>query len=146
MKIINNTYKILYIYLFNKRSVGLLFFSQQIESEDDIKVFTTENEWINYVNDQIGNDTWFNEEIKAQIKLSENMPCIDIGYLTQYNFRLSVNDQTEQHLEYLSGLDNSTIELASMYGDKYYLNKNEFMKLFEQYKLDKPLYLNLVKS
>jgi len=146
MKLINNTYKILYIYLNNKQIADCLLFGQQTESNDDIKVFTEENAWKNYVNEQIGNDTWLNDNIKNNLALSENTVYADVGYLTQYNFRLAVNDETEQYLDALLASEDDHIQITAMSGDKYHLNKNEFINLVQQYKLDKPLYLNIIKS
>jgi uncharacterized protein YciU (UPF0263 family) len=146
MRLINNTYKILYIYLNNKQIADCLLFGQQIESNDDIKVFTEENAWKNYVNEQIGNDTWLNDNIKNNLALSENTVYADVGYLTQYNFRLAVNDETDQYLDSLLASEDDHIQITAMSGDKYHLNKNEFINLVQQYKLDKPLYLNIIKS
>jgi uncharacterized protein YciU (UPF0263 family) len=146
MKLINNTYKILYIYLNNKQIADCLLFGQQIESNDDIKVFTEENAWKNYVNEQIGNDTWLNDNIKNNLALSENTVYADVGYLTQYNFRLAVNDETDQYLDSLLASEDDRIQITAMSGDKYRLNKNDFINLVQQYKLDKPLYLNIIKS
>jgi hypothetical protein len=87
-----------------------------------------------------------NDNIKNNLALSENTVYADVGYLTQYNFRLAVNDETDQYLDSLLASEDDRIQITAMSGDKYRLNKNDFINLVQQYKLDKPLYLNIIKS
>jgi hypothetical protein len=143
MRLINNTNKILYYYIEEIKYPNILYFSQQIESIHDIKSFIDRNDWINYVNSSIGDESWLSEELK-NVVLPEKFE--DLGYLTKYDFRLSVDDETENNLCKLISSNDQIVEVTSNTGHLYQLSKNDFMELLYEYSNDKPLYLQIIKG
>jgi hypothetical protein len=144
MKLINNTNKHIYYYISQNQSYGFLNFGQQIETNRNIISFLSAEEWKSHVNTELGTDTWLNEDLKKQ--LEEQIEYNDIGYLTQYNFRLPVNDETDSQLSQLISSNTDSVRITALSGDTYTLSRADLVSLIDQYTKDKPLYLAMVEK
>lgn len=127
----------------NQKLYGLLPFGTQLESEQEILVFDQLETWKQYVTEQLGNDSWYNEQdIESAIN---GIVITDGGYITQYGFRLPVNDLVSEQLRSLSRSNNDTITVQAMSGDQYTLPREDFIKIVDQYMADKQPYLATVE-
>lgn len=144
MKLCNNTHKYLFYYISNQQLYGILSFGCQIESSQQIIAFHDLEAWKNYITEQLGNSSWYNEEqIQATIAA---MVVSNNGYLTQYGYRLRVDTTTEQKLDQLLLSNDNTIVFTTMSGDVASLQREDFIDMVNQYKIDKPLYLAVLES
>lgn len=142
MKVINNIQPYLLYYIPDKQHYGILPFGCQIESYSNIVTLVDIDEWKNSINTMLGTDTWFDEN-KFQEELSNIKPQ-NIGYLTPYGFRLSVDNDNAQYLDSLLS-DNDMVTIDTL-GDQYTLSMDDYKILLDQYKQDKPLYLNTINT
>jgi hypothetical protein len=148
MKLINNTCSVIYYYIPANKIYGLLPFGQQLETLDDIVSFSKIEEWKNYINTALGTDTWLNENLKKDLE-EQNKDIAkhsDVGYLTAYNFRLPVNEETDSQLNRLLSSNTDPVRITVMSGDVYTLSKDDLVSLIDQYTKDKPLYLAMVEK
>lgn len=147
MKLINNTLHILGYYIPTNKIAGLLSFGQQIETLETILSFTDIDEWKNHINNELGTDTWFDDSFKQTIdQIDTTKKYTDTGYITSYSFRLSMNDETEHLLDTLIASHNDPVTLRVFSGDKCTISRSDLIKLTEQYKIDKPLYLAMIEK
>lgn len=144
MKLINNTNIRIYYYIPENQWYGFLNFGQQLETNKEVVSFLSVEEWKNHINTVLGTDTWLNENLKKE--LEETIQYSNIGYLTPYNFRLSVNDDTDFMLDELLASNIDPVYIKSASGDKYPLSRHDLILLADQYKIDKPLYLAVVEG
>lgn len=145
MKLINSTTPILYYYISTNKNPGILYFGQQVETLEPILSFVNIDEWKNHINNELATDTWFDDSLKQQIEEIDNSKkYTDQGYLTYYNFRLSMNDETEELLDSLIASDTDPVSIKAFSGDTYTISRADLIKLTKQYKTDKPLYLAMV--
>ena len=148
MKLINNTNKHTYYYISQDQVFGFLNFGQQLETNREVVSFSSVEEWKNHINTALGTDTWLNENLKKELEeqTKDTAKHSDVGYLTPYNFRLPVNDETDSILEELLAFNKDPVYIKSYSGDSYYLSRNDLILLVDQYKIDKPLYLAMVEK
>lgn len=144
MKLINNTYPTLYYYIPSNKTYGLLNFGQQIETLDSVLSFNNKEEWKTHINNELGTDTWLNDSLKLQ--LEDNNKYIDSGYLTNFNFRLDVNDATDNMLNELLTCGKDPINIRARSGDTYTISRSDLINIITQYQIDKPLYLTIVEK
>ena len=144
MKLINNSQKRMYYYISENQSYGFLNFGQQLETNRGFISFVSVEEWKNHVNAALGNDTWLNKNLKKE--LEEQTGYSDVGYLTPYNFRLPVNDETDSQLNQLLSSNTDPVRITAMSGDVYVLNRDDLVSLIDQYTKDKPLYLAVLEG
>jgi hypothetical protein len=147
MKLINNTRSVIYYYIPANKIYGLLPFGQQLEVLDSIVSFNNIDEWKNEINRELATDTWFDDNLKnSASELDSKLKYEDNGYLTYYNFRLPVSDYTDHILDELILSNSDPVTLKAWSGDKYSINREDLIKLTNQYKLDKNLYLAMVEK
>jgi len=144
MRLINNISKCMYYYMSDNQSYGFLNFGQQLETNIGVISFLSVEEWKNHVNAALGNDTWLNENLKKE--LEEQTEYSDVGYLTPYNFRLPVNDETDIMLEQLLASNKDPVRISAMSSDVYVLNRDDLVSLIDQYTKDKLLYLAVLEG
>jgi hypothetical protein len=128
----------------DNQSYGFLNFGQQLETNIGVISFLSVEEWKNHVNAALGNDTWLNENLKKE--LEEQTEYSDVGYLTPYNFRLPVNDETDIMLEQLLASNKDPVRISAMSSDVYVLNRDDLVSLIDQYTKDKLLYLAVLEG
>lgn len=146
MKLINNTNKHIYYYIPQDKSYGFLNFGQQLETNREVVSFLLVEEWKNHVNTALGTDTWLNENLKKELEeqAKDTAKHSDVGYLTVYNIRLPVNDETDFQLNQLLSSNTDPVRITAMSGDAYTLSRDDLVSLIDQYTKDKPLYLAMV--
>ena len=146
MKLINNSQKYMYYYIPENQSYGFLNFGQQLETNRGFISFLSVEEWKNHVNAALGNDSWLSENFKKELEeqAKDTAKNSDVGYLTPYNFRLPVNDETDSKLNQLLSSNTDPVRITAMSGDVYTLSKDDLVSLIDQYTKDKPLYLAMV--
>ena len=148
MKLINNTNKYIYYYISYNQNYGFLNFGQQLETNREIVSFSSVEEWKNHINTALGTDTWLNENLKKELEeqAKDTAKHSDVGYLTAYNIRLSVNDETDSQLNQLLSSNTDPVRITAMSGDVYTLSRDDLVSLIDQYRKDKPLYLAMVEK
>jgi hypothetical protein len=148
MKLINNTNKHIYYYISQDQSYGFLNFGQQLETNRNVVSFLSAEEWKNHINTTLGTDTWLNENLKKELEeqSKDTAKHSDVGYLTAYNFRLPVNEETDSKLNQLLSSNTDPVRITAMSGDVYTLSKDNLVSLIDQYTKDKPLYLAMVEK
>lgn len=145
MKLVNNTHQAIYYYIPISKVYGLLYFGEQLETLDTILSFRDVDEWKNHINTELATDTWFDDGLKQQVAdLDSSKKYPDNGYLTNYNFRLSMGDEMEKILDDLINSNADPISLKAFSGDIYTIDRTDLIKIINQYKIDKPLYLAMV--
>jgi hypothetical protein len=138
----------MYYYISENQSYGFLNFGQQLETNRNVVSFLSAEEWKNHINTTLGTDTWLNENLKKELE-EQNKDIAkhsDIGYLTAYNFRLPVNEETDSKLNQLLSSNTDPVRITAMSGDVYTLSKADLVSLINQYTKDKPLYLAMVEE
>jgi hypothetical protein len=148
MRLINNISKCIYYYISENQSYGFLSFGQQLETNRNIVSFLSVEEWKNHINTELATDTWLNENLKKELEeqAKDTAKHSDVGYLTAYNFRLPVNDQTDSQLNQLLSSNTDPVRITALSGDVYALSKADLVSLIDQYTKDKPLYLGMVEE
>lgn len=148
MKLINNINKHIYYYISQDQSYGFLNFGQQLETNREVVSFLSAEEWKNHINTTLGTDTWMNENLKKELEeqTKDTTKHSDVGYLTAYNFRLPVNEETDSQLNRLLSSNTDPVRITVMSGDVYTLSKDDLVSLIDQYTKDKPLYLAMVEK
>jgi hypothetical protein len=148
MRLINNVNKHIYYYISENQSYGFLNFGQQLETNKVVISFLSVEEWKNHINTSLGTDTWLNENLKKELEeqTKDTAKHSDVGYLTPYNFRLPVNNETDSQLNQLLSSNTDPVRITAMSGDIYTLSRDDLVSLIDQYTKDKPLYLAVLEG
>jgi hypothetical protein len=136
---------------------GALCFGYIMDSPNAIDTYNTEDDLILYVNNFYKDDNWYQshkEIVHNDCPYTESFldNLVTFGWSTQYDWRLSMNDETSNLLNAkllaLSGnSDNNTyINIQDSAGNLHSLSVQNFVSLVFNYQQARPVFMNVVKQ